>query len=57
MREAATTIRDDMLKERFRYSRGLIGVRDREYTREFEAETTRVVEELAEELQRAVDAI
>ena len=56
LREAATTIRDDKLKERFRYSRGLIGVQDREYTREFEAETTRIVEELQEELQRASDA-
>ena len=55
LREAATTIRDDRLKERIRYSRGLIGVRDREFTREFEAETTRVLEELQEELQRASD--
>ncbi len=56
LREAATTIRDDKLKERIRYSRGLIGVQDREYTREFEAETTRILEELQEELQRASDA-
>ena len=57
LRQAATTIRDDKLKERVRYSRGLIGVQDREYTDEFEAETTRIVEELQEELQRASDAI
>ncbi len=49
--EAARTIEDDKLKERVRYSRGLIGVQDREYTREFEAETTRVVEELVQELE------
>ncbi len=55
--EAATMIRDDKLKERVRYSRGLIGVQDREYTREFEAETTRIVEDLQEALQRASDAI
>ena len=49
--EAARTIEDDKLKERVRYSRGIIGFRDREYVREFEAETTRIVEELQEELQ------
>ena len=52
--EAATTIRDDKLKERVRYSRGLIGIQDRAYMREFEAETTRVFEELQEELERVV---
>ena len=57
LREAATTIRDDKLKERVRYSRGLIGVQDREFTDEFEAETTRIVEELQEELERAAGAI
>lgn len=56
LREAATTIRDDHLKERLRYSRGLIGIQDQAYMREFEAETTRVLEELQAELQRASDA-
>ena len=32
----------------------LISVQDREYTREFEAETTRIVEELQEELESVV---
>ena len=50
---AAATIRDDKLKERIRYSRGLIGVEDREYTNEFEAETTRIVEELQREIASA----
>ena len=58
LRSAAITIRADRLKERVRYSRGLIGVRGRrEYTREFEAETTRIVEEIHEKLQAASDAI
>ena len=57
LREAATTIRDDKLKERVRYSRGLIGVQDREYTSEFEGETTRILEELEQELERASQAI
>jgi hypothetical protein len=57
LREASTTIRDDKLKERIRYSRGLIGNQDGEYTKDFEAETTRIVEELEQELERAIDAI
>ena len=55
--DAASTIEDDKLKERVRWSRGLIGARDGEYIREFEAETARIFEELQEELQRASDAI
>ena len=42
LQEAGTTILDDHLKERVRYSRGLIGIQDRDYTREFEAETSRI---------------
>ena len=57
LREAQITISEDKLKERVRYSRGLIGVQDREYTRAFETETTRVFEELAEELGRASEAM
>ncbi len=48
--EALRTIEDEKLKARVRYSRGLIGIQDREYMREFEAETSRVVEELLQEL-------
>jgi len=55
--DAARTIEDDKLWERVRYSQVLIGTQDREYTREFEAETTRILEEVQEELERAVDAI
>ena len=57
LQEAGTTILDDHLKERVRYSRGLIGIQDRDYTREFEAETSRIVEELEAELERASDAM
>ena len=53
LNDAATTIDEDKLKERVRYSRALIGGEDREYTREFEAETSRIVEELLEELDSA----
>ncbi len=52
LEEARKTIEDDdKLWERVRYSKRLIGIQDREYTREFEAETSRIVEELQEELQ------
>ncbi len=51
---AGGTIVDNKLKERVRHSRGLIGFDDREYAREFEAETTRVVEELQEKMERVV---
>ena len=47
--QAGGTIVDNVLKERVRYSQGLIG-QDREYMREFEAETTRIVEQLLEDL-------
>ena len=50
-------IQDDKLKERVRYSRGLIGIQDRECTREFEAETSRIVEELQEELESSGPAV
>ena len=55
--DAARTIEDDKLWDRVRYSRTLIGQVDTAYVREFEAETTRITEELQEELQRASDAI
>jgi hypothetical protein len=57
LRAAGDTIENAKLKERVRYSRGLIGNEDREYTREFEAETTRITEELEEALDGASDAI
>ncbi len=55
--EAANSIRDNKLKERVRYSRGLIGTGDGDYTREFEAETQRGLDELKDRLERAVGAV
>ena len=47
LEEARKTIKDDdKLWERVRYSQRLIGIQDRGYTREFEAETSRIVEAL-----------
>jgi hypothetical protein len=57
LKEAANSIRDNKLKERVRYSRGLIGTRDQDYTGEFEAETTRAVDELQQRLEEAVEAV
>ncbi len=51
--DAATTIDDKKLIERVRYSLGIIGIEDRAYVNEFEAETSRIVEELQRELQSA----
>lgn len=55
--EAASTIEDDHLKERVRYSRGLIGIQDTWYIGEFEAETTRVLEELLVELESVLKSV
>jgi len=57
LKEAANSIRDNKLKERVRYSRGLIGTRDQDYTGQFEAETTRAVDELQQRLEEAVEAV
>ena len=57
LREAANSIRDNKLKERVRYSRGLIGTGDQDYTREFEAETQRGLNELGDRLEQAVGAV
>ena len=57
LKEAATSIRDNKLKERVRYSRGLIGAGDQDYTREFETETQRGLDELEDRLERAVEAV
>ncbi len=45
------------LKACVRYSRGLIGIQDREYSSEFEAETSRIVEKLLEELESSGPAV
>ena len=57
LNNAASTIEDDKLKERLRYSRGVIGILHLDYSREFEAETSRIVEELQEELESASRAL
>ena len=57
LKEAATSIRDNKLKERVRYSRGLIGTGDQDYTREFETETQRGLDELEDRLERSVEVV
>ncbi len=47
---AASRSDEDKSTERVLEARGRIGSQDREYTRECEAETSRIVEELQEEL-------
>ena len=55
--DAESIIEENNLKERIHYSLGLVGIEDHEFMNEFEAETTRVVEELQEGLQKASDAL
>lgn len=55
--EAAGSIVDNKLKERVRYSRGLIQTRDSEYTKAFEGETSRGLEELRDGIERAAQAL
>lgn len=57
LEEAAISIGDNKLKERVRYSRGLIQTRDAEYTKAFENETARGLEELRDRLERAEEAL
>ena len=57
LKEAAESIRDNKLKERIRYSRGLIQARDPEFTEEFEEETARGIEELRDRIAEGMEAI
>lgn len=55
--EAANSIRDNKLKERIRYSRGLIQARDSEFTEGFEEETANAIDELRDRIAEAMEAI
>ncbi|RMH14351.1 MAG: hypothetical protein D6701_11345, partial [Gemmatimonadetes bacterium] len=57
LRDAANGIRDEQIKERVRYSRGLIQARDPEYTQAFEGEIERALESLEERIAGAAGAI
>ncbi|GMR12087.1 MAG: hypothetical protein BMS9Abin29_0274 [Gemmatimonadota bacterium] len=55
--EAANSIRDNKLKERVRYSRGLIQARDPEFTEEFEEGTATAIDELRDRITKGTEAI
>ena len=55
--EAAESIRDNKLKERIQYSRGLPDARSPEFTRDFERQITDQLGELRDQLEGALDAI
>ncbi len=57
LQEAVKSIQDNKLKERVRYSRGLIQTRDPEYTKAFENETSRGLEELRDGIERGEEAL
>ncbi len=57
LKEAANSIRDNKLKERIRYSRGLIQARDPEFTEGFEEETGNAIDELRDRIAEGMEAI
>jgi hypothetical protein len=57
LREASGVIRDSKLKEKIRFSRGVIRERSDEYARNFEREIGRDFDKLIEGLDRADDAL
>ncbi|MFV2006610.1 MAG: DUF4175 family protein [Longimicrobiales bacterium] len=57
LKEAANSIRDNKLKERIRYSRGLIQARDPEFTEGFEEETANAIDELRDRIAEGMEAI
>ncbi len=57
LKEAANSIRDNKLKERIRYSRGLIQARDPEFTEGFEEETASAIDELRDRIAEGMEAI
>ena len=57
LQEAAASIRDNKLKEKIRYSRGLVRSRPGETANAFETEIGRDIEELAEMLEEAAAAV
>jgi len=56
-KEAANSIRDNKLKERIRYSRGLIQARDPEFTEGFEEGTANAIDELRDRIAKGMEAI
>jgi hypothetical protein len=57
LREAAESIRDDKLKEKILYSRGVIATGSRDYIRNFEEQINSDIEKLREIVQEGVDAV
>ena len=57
LQEAANSIRDDKLKEKIRYSRGVVQGRSAEYARNFEEQIGTNIETLRQKIEEARDAI
>ncbi len=55
--DALGTIRDNKIRERIQYSRGLPGARSPDFTRDFEQQTTQHLMELRDQLRQASEAI
>ena len=57
LQEAANGIRESKLKEKIRYSRGLVRARSPEYAQQFEQEIVGDIEDLERRLAEAADAV
>ena len=57
LQEAANTIRDDKLKEKIRYSRGVVQGRSTDYARNFEEQIGGNIDTVREKIEEALDAI
>jgi hypothetical protein len=57
LQEAANGIRESKLKEKIRYSRGLVRARSPEYAQQFEQEIGGDIQDLEERLAEAADAV
>ncbi|MEE2635668.1 MAG: DUF4175 family protein [Acidobacteriota bacterium] len=57
LQEAANGIRESKLKEKIRYSRGLVRARSPEYAQQFEAEIGGDIADLEQELAEAAEAV
>ena len=55
--DALRNIRDNKIRERIQYSRGLPGARSPDFTRDFEQQTTEHLMELRDQLRQASEAI
>ncbi len=57
LRESATVIRDEQLKEKIRYSKGVLAGRDAEFARMFEGQIRQDIDDVLERIAAARDSV